>query len=71
VKSHIGKLKIDLKISGKNIFQNVKKIGEKKMKKIKLSKEMFGENAILIEAILNGLIAQNRRKENDNRKKKK
>jgi hypothetical protein len=58
VKSHIGKLKIDLKISGKNIFQNVKKIGEKKMKKIKLSKEMFGENAILIEAILNGLIAQ-------------
>jgi hypothetical protein len=28
------------------------------MKKIKLSKEMFGENAILIEAILNGLIAQ-------------
>ena len=41
------------------------------MKKIKLSKEMFGENAILIEAILNGLIAQNRRKENDNRKKKK
>jgi hypothetical protein len=71
VKSHIGKLKIDLKISGKNIFQNVKKIGEKKMKKIKLSKEMFGENAIFIEAILNGLIAQNRRKENDNRKKKK
>jgi hypothetical protein len=60
-----------LKISGKNIFQNVKKIGEKKMKKIKLSKEMFGENAIFIEAILNGLIAQNRRKENDNRKKKK
>ena len=41
------------------------------MKKIKLSKEMFGENAIFIEAILNGLIAQNRRKENDNRKKKK
>jgi hypothetical protein len=71
VKSHIGKLKIDLKINGKNIFQNVKKIGEKKMKKIKLSKEMFGENAIFIEAILNGLIAQNRRKENDNRKKKK
>ena len=39
------------------------------MKKIKLSKEMFGENAILIEAILNGLIAQNRKKEKENKKK--
>ena len=42
-----------------------------KMKKIKIEKEIFGENAILIEAILNGLIVRNRRKENDNRKKKK
>jgi len=41
------------------------------MKKVKIKKEIFGENAILIEAILNGLIVKNRRKENDNRKKKK
>ena len=37
------------------------------MKKINIEKEIFGENAILIEAILNGLIVRNRRKENDNK----
>ena len=41
------------------------------MKKVKIEKEIFGENAILIEAILNGLIIRNRRKEDDYRKKKK
>ena len=35
------------------------------MKKVKIEKEIFGENAILIEAILNGLIVRNRRKENE------
>ena len=39
------------------------------MKKVKIKKEIFGENAILIEAILNGLIAQNRKKEKENKKK--
>ena len=28
------------------------------MKKVKIEKEIFGENAILIEAILNGLIVK-------------
>ena len=40
-----------------------------KMKKIKIEKEIFGENAILIEAILNGLIVKNRKKEKENKKK--
>ena len=35
------------------------------MKKIKIEKEIFGENAILIEAILNGLIVKNRKKEKE------
>ena len=39
------------------------------MKKVKIEKEIFGENAILIEAILNGLIVKNRKKEKENKKK--
>ena len=48
-----------------------KKNNERKsiMKKVKIEKEIFGENAILIEAILNGLIVKNRRKEKENKKK--
>ena len=41
------------------------------MKKVKIEKRIFGENAILIEAILNGLIVKNRMKEKENKKKKK
>jgi|TARA_A100001201_G_scaffold119442_2_gene102975 hypothetical protein len=41
------------------------------MKKVKIEKKIFGENAILIEAILNGLIVKNRMKEKENKKKKK